>query len=130
MALALRGHASVRRLTATLGLRGGGSTNGVKSGQGEFGPFLLGAVLAGHRVHAQTPFDQQALPWLHPVLQILRQVAPTHNFELTRGVIGAQAVKPHLHFGDRGLVVLGVAKGGCLHHIDFEHAVIHRRPVR
>jgi hypothetical protein len=93
--------------------------------QGEFGPLFLDAVLPGHGVHAQPPFEHQPLTHLHPALQLLGQIAPAHHFELGRGVVGPQAVELDAHLRHRRLVVLGVAHLGRLEHLDLNQTVIH-----
>ena len=99
----------------------------MQPGEGEFSPLLFCAVLPGNSVHAQSPFDHQSLPDLHPVLQILGKVAPADNLQLATGIISAKCIETHLHLGDWGLIVLGVTQGGSLKNIHLKYAVIHPR---
>lgn len=92
--------------------------------QGEFRPLFLDAVVAGHGVHAQAAFHYQPLTRLHPVLQILCQVAPAHNLQLARGILRPQTLYLHQHLGHRCLVVLGVANLGRLQDVDLKQTVI------
>ena len=98
--------------------------------QGEFGPLLFGAILPRNRVHAKPAFDDQSLAHLHAVLEVLREIAPTHNFQLPAGIIRTKSIKAHVHFRDRSLIVLGVTEGGSLEHIHFQNAVVHPRSMR
>ena len=93
--------------------------------EGEFRSFLLHAVLPRDGVHPQPSFQHEPLAHLHPVLKILGKVAPAHDLEFARGIIGTQRIKPNGHFRNRSLVVLGVANRGCFDHLHFEHAVVH-----
>ena len=102
----------------------------MQPGEGEFSPLLFCAVLPGNSVHAQSPFDHQSLPHLNPVLQVLGEVPPPDNLELTTGIIRTQCIEPNLHLSDWGLIVLGVTQGGSLKNIHLKYAVIHPRPDR
>jgi hypothetical protein len=93
--------------------------------QGELRSLFLHPIRSTDGIHAETPFEHQALADRHPLLQILGQIAPAHHLELPRGVIGAQAVDAHGHLGHRRLVVLGVTDLGGLQHLSFDQAVIH-----
>lgn len=110
------------------GLGSGGlnrAPQGMQAGQGEFHPLFLDPVLPTHSGHAQPSLHHQPLAGLYPVLQLLRQIAPTHHLELPRRIIGAQTLNLHQHFGYRGLVVLGVANLGSLEYSDFKQTVVH-----
>ena len=99
----------------------------MQPGEGEFSPLLFCAVLPRNSVHAQSPFDHQSLPHLNPVLQVLGEVPPADNFELTTGIIRTQCIEPNLHLSDWGLIVLGVTQGGSLKNIHLKYAMIHPR---
>ena len=102
----------------------------MQPGEGEFSTLLFRAVLPGNGVHPESPFNHQSLPHLHPVLQILGEVAPANNLQLTAGIISAQRIEPHLHLSNWGLIVLGIAQGGSLKNIHLKYAVIHPWPDR
>ena len=97
----------------------------MKPSQGEFSPFFLHAIAPGHGVHPQPAFDQQPLPGLHTVLQLLGQVAPAHHFQFTWRITLAKGVKAHGHLRNGSLVVLGVSNRRCVDHLHFEHAMVH-----
>lgn len=123
-----RRRCSSSRLASRGWRRGRGTTTsaeGVQPREGEFHLLLLEAIGTGHGVHAQPALDHQALAHLNPVLQILGQVAEPHHLHLSRGVIGAEPIHPHLHLGDGHLVVLGVADCRSLKHLHLKQAVIH-----
>jgi hypothetical protein len=98
--------------------------------EGQFRPFFLHAVLAGDGVHSHPSLQHQALADLHPVLEVLGQIAPTHHLQLARRIIGPQALKAHGHFRHRGLIVLGVANLRRFQHLDFKQTVIQAPPSR
>ena len=98
--------------------------------EGEFGPLLLHSVLAGHGVHAQAAFQDQALAHLDPVLQVLGQAAPAHHLQLAGGIIRTQPLNLHGHLGHGGLVVLGVTHLGCFDHLHLQQALVHGSGVR
>jgi hypothetical protein len=94
-------------------------------GQGELHLFFFDAVLASHGVHPQPPLHHQALAHLHAVLQVLGQAAEAHHLELPSRILRPQTLQPHIHFGDRRLVVLGVTDLWGLEHFHLEQAVVH-----
>jgi hypothetical protein len=93
--------------------------------EGELSPLLLHPVIPGDHGHAQSPFQHQALPGANTILEILGKVAPAHNLEPARRVVGAQPIHLHQHLGYGGLVVLGVANLGCFQDVHFKQTVIH-----
>ena len=93
--------------------------------EGELSLFLFGAVLTGNRVHTQSAFNQKTLPYLHAVLKVLSEVAPSDHLQLPLGVIGSERIEGDVHLGNGRLVVLGVSQGGSLKDIHLEHAVVH-----
>lgn len=105
----------------------GSGSQGMEAGQGEFDPLFLDPVLPTHGGYAQPSLHYQSLAGLHPVLQLLRQIAPAHHLELPRRIIGTQTLHLHQHLGYRGLVVLGVANLGSLEYRDFKETVVHVR---
>ena len=93
--------------------------------EGELSFFLFGAVLTGNRVHTQSAFNDESLPYLHSVLKVLSEVAPSDHLQLPLGVIGTKRIEGDVHLGNGRLVVLGVSQGGSLKDIHLEHAVVH-----
>ena len=102
----------------------------MQTGEGEFGAFFLGSVLARNGVHSQSSFNDQSLADLNAILKILGKIAPANNLQRASRVIGAERIETDLHFGDRGLIVLGVSQGGSLENIHLKYAVIHSLPGR
>jgi hypothetical protein len=102
----------------------------MQAAEGEFSSLFLDSVLAGHRIDAQPTLNQQALAHLHPVMHILGQISPAHHLELTRRLIGPEAIEAHGHLGHRRLVVLGVAHLGSFQYIHFQQTVIHAPPLQ
>lgn len=125
----LRGGLGARRGWSRLHSSRSGA-DGMQTRQGEFGSFLFRAVLPGNSVHPKPAFDHQPLPNLHAVLEVLGEVAPPHNFQLSAGIIRPERIEAHVHFRDRSLIVLGVTEGGSLENIHFQNAVIHPRSMR
>jgi hypothetical protein len=97
----------------------------MQPGQGEFGALFLDTVLTGHGVHAQPPLEHQPLANLHPVLELLGQIAPAHHLQLTRRIIGPQSLYLDRHLRHRSLIVLGVSHLGRFQHLNLEQTVIH-----
>ena len=97
----------------------------MEPGQGELSALLLHPIGAGHGVHAQPTLDHQTLAHLHPVGEVLGEVAPAHHTDLASRIFRAQAIKAHQHLRQGSLVLLGVAKLGSLQHLHLEQAVIH-----
>jgi hypothetical protein len=97
----------------------------MQSREGELSFFLFGAVLTGNRVHTQSAFNDESLPYLHSVLKVLSEVAPSDHLQLTLGIIGSESIEGHVHLGNGCLIVLGVSQGGSLKDIHLEHAVVH-----
>lgn len=97
----------------------------MKTGEGELSSFLLGSVLARHRVHPEAPFNQKTLANLDPILEVLREVAPSHHLQHSFGVIGSEGIEGDVHLRNGSLIVLGVTQGGSLKDIYLEHAVVH-----
>ena len=97
----------------------------MKSGEGEFGSLLLHPILASHGIHPQPPLQDPAFAHLNPILEISRQIAPTHNLDLARGILWPQPVEAGCHLRHRRLVVLRVAHLGRLKHFYLEQTVIH-----
>ena len=93
--------------------------------EGELSSLLFSAVLTGNRVHTQPALNHQTLPYLHAILEVLGEVAPSDNLQLTLGVIGAESIEGHVHLCNGSLIVLGVSQGGSLKDIHLEHAVVH-----
>jgi hypothetical protein len=99
----------------------------MQAAEGELSSLFLDPVLAGHRVNPQPTLNHQALAHLHPILQILSQIAQAHHLELTRRLVWPEAIEAHGHLGNGHLVVLGVANLGCLQHLHLQQTVIHAR---
>jgi hypothetical protein len=97
----------------------------MQPGEGEFGLLFFHPVLAGHGVHPQSPLNDQALPNLDPILQVLGQIAPADHFELAGRIVCPETIKLHSHLSHRRLVVLGVTHLGGFQYVNLEQAVIH-----
>ena len=97
----------------------------MQSREREFSSLFLDAVLPSDGVHPQPALHHQALTHLHAVLQVLREAAPAHHFELPRRIIRPQAIELHGHLRHRSLVVLGVAHLGRLQHLHLQQAMVH-----
>ena len=93
--------------------------------EGELSSLLFGAVLTGNRVHAQSALNDKTLPYLHAILKVLGEVAPSDDLQLTLGVIGSKGIEANIHLCNGCLIVLGVSQGGSLKDIHLEHAVVH-----
>ena len=97
----------------------------MQAGEGELSSLLFGAVLTGNRVHAQSAFNDKTLPYLHAILKVLGEVAPSDDLQLPLGVIGSKGIEANIHLCNGCLIVLGVSQGGSLKDIHLEHAVVH-----
>jgi hypothetical protein len=97
----------------------------MEAGKGEFSSLFLHPILARDRIHPQPPLQDPAFAHLNPILEIGRQVAPTHNLDLTRGILRPQPVEAGGHLRHRCLVVLRVAHLGRLKHFHLKQTVIH-----
>lgn len=97
----------------------------MQSRQSEFSALFLDTVLTGQGIHAQPALEHQPLANLYPVLELLRQIAPADHFQLTRGIVGTQAIYLDGHLRHWSLVVLGVSHLGCFQHLNLEQTVIH-----
>ena len=106
-------------------MAGSRRAHGMQPREGELSFFLFGAVLTGNSVHTQSAFNDESLPYLHSVLKVLSEVAPSDHLQLTLGIIGSESIEGHVHLGNGCLIVLGVSQGGSLKDIHLEHAVVH-----
>jgi hypothetical protein len=49
--------------------------------ESELSSLLFGAVLTGNRVHAQSALNDKTLPYLHAILKVLGEVAPSDDLQ-------------------------------------------------
>ena len=105
--------------------RSGSRSDRMQARQGEFRTLLLHPIATGHGVHPQPSLDQQSLTHLHSVLQVLGEISPANDLELSGRITIAKRVESHRHLGDRGLIVLGVPNRRSVDYLHFQHAVVH-----